>query len=139
MALSSSRPLALAEKRIEKVSQELLSSVSLTNQIIIAFSSYYFCIKFFTYTCAMEKYLRETGRTWKNILPDSFYLFYLFFYNFYGSIINSLAMSRKSIPVSNLGKLQLELLDCVGIVKDEISNILVLLQQFIDKSGPEVD
>ena len=48
-------------------------------------------------------------------------------------------MSRKSIPVSNLGKLQLELLDCVGIVKDEISNVLVLLQQFIDDSGPEVD
>ena len=48
-------------------------------------------------------------------------------------------MLQKSVPVSNLGKLQLELLDCVGIVKYEISDILVLLQEFINNSGPEVD
>ena len=46
-------------------------------------------------------------------------------------------MERKSVP-SAMGKVQEELLDCVGVVKGEISDTLLLLEQYIDDNGDTV-
>ena len=46
-------------------------------------------------------------------------------------------MERKSVP-SALSKVQGELLDCVGVVKGEISDTLVLLEGFIDDNEGKV-
>ena len=37
-----------------------------------------------------------------------------------------------------MGKVQEELLDCVGVVKGEISDTLLLLEQYIDDNGDTV-
>ena len=41
-------------------------------------------------------------------------------------------MAKRKTPVANVPNIQSELLDCIDIVKGEIFDVLVLLEQYID-------
>ena len=46
-----------------------------------------------------------------------------------------LALAERKTSVANVPNIQFELLDCIGIVKGEISDVLVLLEQYIDDNA----